>query len=252
VSAGTFLPAGELRPRDLEASFSLEAGRVLAGPSDVNEPSVPTQAKKYEVSTWVASDATLRWQADNRIALELQAKFTNPVAPFVPNIVGGAVGARLRILDRVADNSISLELGTRIVGMSASQRIDRSSANRTQIDEWSYRAVGVEVPLIGTYRVSDLFSVTAAPFLRAYWIRVVHDSRIALQASDGSVSEQPATRATLEWTPVLSGGLGISAALDFGIVQLAPGVAAELATRPGPNAPTKLLIEPGVAVGTRF
>ena len=253
VSAGTFLPAGDLRPGDLHASLSLEAGRVLAGPTDVNDlRAVPPEARQYEVSTWVASDASLRWQADRRIALEAQAKLTNPVAPFQPNLVGGAVGGRLRILDRAFDDSISLELGTRAVGISARQQIVRTSANRTQRDDWSYRAVGVEVPLIGTYRVNDLFSVTCAPFLRAYWIRVVHDKRLSLQASDGTVTSQPPSQAVLEWSPVLSGGLGVAAALDFGPVQLAPGIAAELATRPGPNAPTKLLIEPGVSVGTRF
>lgn len=253
VSAGTFLPAGELRPHDVEASLSLESGRVLAGPADVSDlVAVPTEAKRYEVSTWVASDATLRWQADNRIAFEVQAKLTDPVSPFVPNLIGGAVGTRLRLLDHVADNSFSLELGTRVVIVSASQRIDRSSGTRTQVDEWSYHAFGVEVPLIGTYRVSDLLSLTAAPFLRAYWIRVDHDKTLLLQASDGSVTAEPPTRASLEWTPVLSGGLGIAAALDFGPIQLSPAVAAELATRPGPGMPTKLLIEPGISVGTRF
>jgi hypothetical protein len=253
VSAGTFLPAGELRPHDFEASLSLESGRVLAGPADVHDlVAVPTEAQRYEVSTWVASDATLRWQADNRIAFEVQAKLTDPVSPFVPNLVGGAIGTRLRLLDHVADNSLSMELGTRAVFVSADQRIERSSGNRTQVDEWSYRAIGVEVPLITTYRVSDLFSITAAPFLRTYWIRVDHDKTLLLQASDGSVVAEPSPRASLQWTPVLSAGLGIAAELDFGPIQLSPAVAAELATRPGPGMPTKLLIEPGISVGTHF
>lgn len=253
VSAGTFLPAGELRPHDVEASLSLEAGRVLAGPADVHDlTAVPPEATRFEVSTWVASDASVRWQADRRITLEAQAKLTNPVEPFYPNLVGGAIGARLRLLDRAGDNDISLELGTRAVGIRAKQRIRRTSSNRTQVDDWTYRAFGVEVPLVGTYRISDLFSLTAAPFLRAYWIRVAHDRRLSLQASNGSVIEQPSRENVLQWTPVLSGGVGISAALDLGAVQVAPAIAAELATRPGPNTPTRVLFQPGISVGTRF
>ena len=37
VSAGTFLPAGDLESGDVHASISLETGRVLAGPSDIHD-----------------------------------------------------------------------------------------------------------------------------------------------------------------------------------------------------------------------
>ena len=71
VSAGTFLPAGDLGKGDLHASISLETGRVLAGPSDVRDlPQTPPEAQQYEVSTWVASDVTVRWQATSRLALK--------------------------------------------------------------------------------------------------------------------------------------------------------------------------------------
>src|SRR5581483_9381387 len=90
VSAGTFLPAGDLGKGDLHASISLETGRVLAGPSDVRDlPQTPPEAQQYEVSTWVASDVTVRWQATSRLALEGQLKLTNPVVPFTPMLVGG-------------------------------------------------------------------------------------------------------------------------------------------------------------------
>ena len=243
VSAGTFLPAGDLERGDFHASVSMEAGRVLAGPSDVHDlPATPPEAQKWEVSTWVASDASLRWQALRRLSLEVQVKLTNPIAPFTPSLVGGSLGARLRLLERAADGGFALELGARAVGVAASQRIDRSQDGRSQTDFWDYRAFGVEVPAIVTYRVNPLFAVTASPFLRAYWIRAWHTEVVGL-------GEQ---QAALQWSPVLSGGLGGAAAFDLGPVEISPGVALELATRPGPGASTHFLFEPGISVGTRF
>ena len=98
------------------------------------------------------------------------------------------------------------------------------------------------MPVIATYRVNPLFAVTASPFLRAYWIRAWHDKIVGLTTS----------QAVLQWSPVLSAGFGTAAAFDLGPVQLSPGVAIELATKPGPNAATRFLFEPGVCVGTRF
>jgi hypothetical protein len=243
VSAGTFLPAGDLAAGDLHASVSLEAGRVLAGPSDVRDlPQTPPEAQQYEVSTWVASDLTLRWQASRRVALEGQLKLTNPVTPFTPMLVGGAVGARVRLRHIPPGGGLAVEIGARAVGISAEQRIERSSDGRSQTDVWSYRSLGIELPVIGTYRVNPLFAVTASPFLRAYWIRAWHDKIVGLTTS----------QAVLQWSPVLSGGLGVAAAFDLGPVQLSPGVAVELATKPGPNQVTHFLFEPGIAVGTRF
>lgn len=242
ISANTFLPAGDLHRGDLQASVSMEAGRVLAGPSDVHDlPATPPEAQRYEVSTWVASDASLRWQALSRLTLEVQVKLTNPVVPFVPNLAGAAAGARLRLLDR-GDGGLSVELGARAVFVAASQRIDRTQDGRSQTDTWDYRAFGVEVPAVFTYRVNPVFSVTASPFLRAYWIRAWHTEIVGL-------SEQ---QAVLQYSPVLSGGLGGAASFDLGPVTLSPGAALELATRPGPGAATHFLFEPGIAVGTRF
>ena len=243
VSAGTFLPAGDLGKGDLHASISMEAGRVLAGPSDVRDlPVTPPQAQQYEVSTWVASDVTVRWQATRRLALEGQLKLTNPIVPFTPMLVGGALGARVRLRELPPGGGLAIEIGARAVGISARQQIDRSVDGRSQTDTWDYRSLGAEVPLILTYRVNPLFAVTASPFLRAYWIRVWHDRIVGLTVS----------QAALQWSPVLSAGLGTAAAFDLGPVQLSPGVAIELATKPGPNAVTHFLFEPGIAVGTRF
>ena len=243
ISANTFLPAGDLGKGDLQATISMEAGRVLAGPSDVHDlPATPPEAQKYEVSTWVASDASLRWQALGRLTLEVQLKLTNPIVPFVPNLAGGAVGARLRLLDRSGEGGFSLEVGARAVGVAASQRIDRSQDGRSQTDTWNYRAFGFELPAVFTYRVNPLFAVTASPFLRAYWIRAWH-TEIA-----GSARQQ----ADLLYSPVLSGGLGGAVSFDLGPVTLSPGAAIELATRPGPDAATHFLFEPGLSVGTRF
>jgi hypothetical protein len=243
VSAGTFLPAGDLAAGDLHASISLEAGRVLAGPSDIRDlPATPREAQQYEVSTWVASDLTLRWQAADRVTLEGQLKLTNPVTPFTPMLVGGSVGARVRLRNIPAGGGFALEMGARAVGISAEQRIDRSSNGRSQTDVWNYRSLGIELPLIATYRVNPVFALTASPFLRAYWIRAWHDTIVGLNKS----------QAVLQWSPVLSGGLGAAAAFDVGPVQLSPGVAVELVTKPGPNSATHFIFEPGVAVGTRF
>ncbi|HUJ27889.1 MAG TPA: hypothetical protein VLW85_17815 [Myxococcales bacterium] len=253
VSAGTFLPAGDLQPGEFHASASLEAGRVLAGPSDVHDlPATPPDARSFDVSTWIASDLSLRWQQSRRLTLEGQLKFTNPVVPFEPALVGGAVGARLRLKEHSAGGDLALELGARAVGVGVQQSITRSADGRTQVDQWSYRSFGFEVPLIASYRVNPLFAVTASPFLRAYWIRAWHDQRETVTATDGTVTALPQTQAALQWSPVLSGGVGVSAAFDLGPVQIAPNVALELATRPGPQAVTQVLFEPGVAVGTKF
>jgi hypothetical protein len=243
VSAGTFLPAGDLQPGEFHASASLEAGRVLAGPADVRDlPATPPEAQQYDVSTWVASDISLRYQAGKLVAVEAQLKLTNPIVPFTPALVGGAVGARLRLLERPAGGGFAVEVGARAVGVSVQQRIDRTANSRTQIDTWDYRALGLEVPLVATYRVNPLFAVTASPFVRAYWIRAFHTTLAGLSES----------QAALQWSPVLSAGLGTAAAFDLGPVELSPGVAVELATKPGPNAVTHFIFEPGISVGAGF
>lgn len=252
VSAGTFLPAGDLQPGEFHAGASLEAGRVLAGPSDVHDlPATPPDARAFDVSTWIASDLSLRWQQSRRLTLEGQLKFTNPVVPFAPELVGGAVGARLRLLEHTAGGGLSVEIGGRAVGVGVQQSITRTADNRSQTDLWNYRAFGFELPLVASYRVNPVFAVTAAPFLRAYWIRVWHDARETV-TTGGVATALPQTQATLQWSPVLSGGLGVSAAFDLGPVQLAPNLALELATRPGPQAVTHVLFEPGVAIGTHW
>jgi hypothetical protein len=243
VSAGTFLPAGDLQKGQVHASLSMEAGRVLAGPSDVPGNTVAPDTSKWEVLTWVASDASIRWQVLYHLAFEAQLKLTNPITPFVPNLVGGALGARLRLYDLQGGEGLAFEIGTRFVGIGVEQELVRTQDGRTQTDRWNYRAFGVEVPFIVTYRVSPQLALTGSPFLRAYWIRAWHE---AFQP-DGTE-----TLTRLQWTPVLSAGLGASMAMDFGIVEVAPGCALELATRAGPTALTKLLVEPGISVGVRF
>jgi hypothetical protein len=146
----------------------------------------------------------------------------------------------LLVLKRAEGSGLAIELGGRAVWVSASQRIDRSKDGQSQTDFWEYRAFGFELPVIASYRVSPLFAVTASPFLRAYWIRAWHNVGPGVSQS------------VLQWSPVLSGGLGAAVAFDLGPVQLSPGVALELATRPGPGAATHLLFEPGLSVGTRF
>ena len=243
VSAGTFLPAGDLQRGDVHASISMEAGRVLAGPSDVHDlPATPPEAQKWEVSTWVASDASLRWQAFRRVAFEAQVKLTNPIVPFTPALVGGSVGTRVRVFERTGDTGLAVELGARGVGVAVEQRIDRSTDGRSQTDFWDYRAFGVEVPAVATWRVNSLFAVTASPFLRAYWIRAWHTEVVGLTR----------TQAALLWSPVLSGGVGGSASLSLGPIEISPGAALELVTRPGPGAGTRVIFEPGVSLGTRF
>ncbi|HET7784687.1 MAG TPA: hypothetical protein VFL36_01830 [Myxococcales bacterium] len=245
VSAGTFLPAGDLQPGQFHASVSMEAGRVLAGPADVRDlPATPPEAQQYDVSTWVASDVSLRYQAGRYLALEGQLKLTNPIVPFTPALVGGAIGARLRLYARPEGGGLAVELGARAVGVSVQQRIERTANGRLpQIDTWDYRALGLEVPLVVTYRVNPLFAITASPFVRAYWIRAFHTIVVGVSES---------SQAALQWSPVLSGGLGAAAAFDLGPVELSPGVAVELVTKPGPNAVTHVIFEPGVSVGTRF
>ena len=252
VTAGTFLPAGDLKPGDLHASASLEVGRVLAGPADVHDlTATPPDARQYDVSTWFASDLSLRWMATSRISLEGQLKLTDAVSPLTPALAGGALGVRVRLKDRSPEGGLALELAARAVGVSVQQTITRTAGSRSQVDTWDYRSLGLELPLVVTYRVNSLFAVTGAPFVRAYWIRAWHDEHTTTVASDGT-STVTFDQAALQWTPVLSAGIGGSLALDLGPLQIAPGLALELATRPGPNTPTHLLFEPGLSVGTRF
>jgi len=243
VSAGTFLPAGDLQKGQVHASLSMEAGRVLAGPGDVPDKTVTPETNKWEVLTWVASDASVRWQVLYHLAFEAQLKLTNPISPFTPALVGGALGARLRLYDLQQGEGLAFEIGTRFVGVGVDQELVRTQDGRTQTDLWKYRAFGVEVPFIATYRVSPALALTGSPFLRLYWIRAWHETF----QPDGTE-----TLTRLQWTPVLAAGLGASIAMDFGAVQVAPGCALELATRAGPGAPTKLLVEPGISVGVRF
>jgi hypothetical protein len=243
VSAGNYLPAGDLQPGDFHVSVSMEAARVLAGPSDVGDATpVPAQAQQYEVSTWFASDISLRWQVARRVTLEGQLKLTNPISPFVPELVGGSLGARVRLLEHPPEGGFAMELGLRVVGISAEQELDRAQSGLTQSDIWDYRAAGIEAPLIVTYRINSLVAVTGSPFLRAYDIRTWHTQ----------ITPTTRTQTELFWTPVLSGGFAGSFAFDLGPLELAPGMAVELATRPGKNAPTQLLFEPGVSVGMRL
>ena len=148
----------------------------------------------------------------------------------------------MRLRQNPPGGGLAIEIGLRGVGVSAEQQIEREADGKQQTDVWNYRSLGLEMPLIATYRVNPLFAVTGSPFLRAYWIRAWHDRIVGLAT----------TRSTLQWSPVLSVGLGVAAAFDLGPVQLSPGAAVELATKPGPNAVTHFLFEPGVSVGTRF
>jgi hypothetical protein len=250
VSAGTFLPAGDLEAGQFHASASLEAGRVLAGPADVRDlPATPPEAQQYDVSTWVASDLSLRYQASSVVAVEGQLKLTDSVVPFTPALVGGALGVRVRLHERPTAGGLAVELGARAVGVTVQQRIDRNANGRTQTDTWDYRALGLEVPLVATYRVNALFAVTASPFVRAYWIRAFHTISLFQSDTGSSVSR---SQAALQWSPVLSGGLGTAAAFDLGPVELSPGIAVELVTKPGPSAVTHFIFEPGISVGARF
>ena len=176
VSAGTFLPAGDLQKGQMQASLSMEVGRVLAGPSDVPSNVVAPETSKWEVLTWVASDASFRWQVLYHLTLEAQLKLTNPITPFTPAIAGAALGARLRLYDLQRGEGLAFEIGTRFVGIGVEQELVRTQDGRTQVDRWNYRAFGVEVPFIATYRVSPQLALTGSPFLRAYWIRAWHQT----------------------------------------------------------------------------
>lgn len=247
VSANTFTPAGELKRGQLDTSISLEVGHVLADPRDieVGTPRLPEGASKWQVSTWIASDLTVRYGLFTRMQLEGQLKLTNPIDPFVPLPVGGALGVRVLLREKPLDDprAIAVELGLRFVGVRATQELTQTSGERSQTDRWTYRALGVEVPLIASVRVHPLVAFTASPFLRAHLIRAWRDTT----RPDGTT-----VSSRLEWTPVLSGGLGLGAALTLGRLELSPAVALELGTRPGLGASTQLLIEPGLSVGVRW
>jgi hypothetical protein len=243
VSAGTFLPAGDLQKGQMQASLSMEAGRVLAGPSDVPSNTIAPQTSKWEVLTWVASDASLRWQVLYHLTLEAQLKLSNPIDPFVPSLVGGSLGARLRLYDLQQGEGLAFEIGTRFVGVGVEEELVRTQDGRTQTDSWHYRAFGIEVPFIVTYRVSSELALTGSPFMRLYWIRAWQETI----KPDGSE-----TLTRVEWTPTLAAGLGASMAMNFGVLQIAPGCALELATRVGNSSITKVLVEPGLSIGVRF
>ncbi|MBS2025894.1 MAG: hypothetical protein JST92_26130, partial [Deltaproteobacteria bacterium] len=220
-------------------------GHVLTTPSDteIGTPKIPQAAQKWQISEWIASDVTVRYGLFDRLQVEGQLKLTNPVDPFTPELIGGAFGARVLLLKPAEPGRFALEIGGRFVGVRASQEVTQTSGTRSQTDDWTYRALGFEVPLIASLKVHPLVTLTGAPFARAYFIRAWHDT----VAFDGTVSHE-----RLEWTPVLTGGAGFSAQILMGPVEISPAVAFELATRPGNNAPTQLLIEPGVNLGMRW
>jgi hypothetical protein len=242
VSANTFLPAGDLHPGDLRAAASLEVGRVLVAPADLllDPTKAPAGASKWEVSTWVASDLSFYWALHERVVVEAQLKLTNPIEPFEPIPIGGALGARIRLVGHPGATGWAMELGPRLVGLRVTEELVQTAGTLQQTDRWTYRALGGELPLVITDRLSPVLALTVSPFLRAYYLRAWHD----LIADDGKT-----TTTYLQWTPVISAGLGISAAMKLGPIEIAPGLAVEVGTRPGPNAPTQLLFEPGVALG---
>ncbi len=245
VSANNFLPAGDLRAGDFRASASMEAGRVLASPADLDltQGSTPAPADKYLVETWFASDLSLDWAPADWITLEAQAKLTNPIDPFAVDGVGGALGARFRLLARPGGQGWALELGPRLVGVRAQEEVTQTSGTVSQTDRFTYRALGAELPLVVSYRLRPELAFTLSPFARGYLVRAWHDV---------ISSDAPTVTSRLIWTPVISGGLGLSVAFDFDRLELSPALALELATRAGPNAPRELLFEPGLAVGYRF
>jgi len=245
VTENRKIPADDLNSGDVRASVSLEAGRVLATPSDLDltQGSTPVPAEKWQVDTWIASDLSFDWAPTDRVTLEAQLKLTNPIDPFTLDAIGGAFGARVRLWKRTGGTGFSLELGPRFVGVRAEQEVTQVSGTRSQTDRWTYRALGMELPLVATYRLRPELALTLSPFFRTYLIRAWHDV----------ISDDAATVTTrLQWTPVISGGLGASIAIDFGKLELSPALALELATRAGPDAPRQLLFEPGLAVGYRF
>jgi hypothetical protein len=245
VSANTFQPAGDTRRGELRATLALEMGRVLVSPADVElDPAkVPADAARWEVSTWIAGGVGAVWAPTDQIALQAQLLLTNPIDPFVPEPVGGAVAARLRLLDRPGGpdgpRGWAIELGPRLVGLGVSQDLVQTAGSLQQIDRWTYQAYGLELPVIVTDRISPQLALTAAPFLRSYVVRAWHD----LVTGAGHT-----TTSRLQWTPTLSAGISVSAALQLGSISLVPGVTLELASRPGVGAPKQLLFEPGLSM----
>lgn len=245
VSAGSYLPAGDVKARDLHASASLEVGRVLATPADVSSPGAvaPPDALKWQVSTWAATDLSLRYGLTDRIALEGQLKLSHPIDPFLLVPVGGSLAARIRLID-FGVSPVAVELGPRVVGIRTSQQLtQRISETQQQEDRWVYRAFGFELPAVVTWRLSPLVALTWAPFARAYSVRVWRDTTTA------SGLQLPAF---FERSVVWSYGAAVSFALDVGGVQLAPGLAMERTDRPGRDAGTVWLLQPGVSFGSKF
>src|SRR5205807_9153852 len=127
---------------------------VRSRPSVINDKAVAPEANMWEVLALVSSDASLRWQVLSFLALEGQVKLTNPIVPFTPALVGGSLGARVRLYDRHAGEGLAFEIGGRFVGVGVEQELVRTQDGRTQTDRWNYRAIGLELPFIATYRVS--------------------------------------------------------------------------------------------------
>jgi hypothetical protein len=149
----------------------------------------------------------------------------------------------VRLLDRPggpgAGQGWAVELGPRLVGLGVSQELVQTAGTLTQTDRWTYRAWGLELPLVLTDRLSPQLALTAAPFARAYLVRAWHD--LVTGSGETTVSK-------LQWTPTLAVGLSLSAALQLGPITLTPGVTFEVASRVGVGAPRQLLFEPGLAL----
>jgi hypothetical protein len=144
---------------------------------------------------------------------------------------------------RRALSAVAAILGPRLVGLRVTEELVQTAGTLTQTDRWTYRALGGELPLVITDRLSPALALTVSPFLRAYYLRAWHD----LIANDGKT-----TTTRLQWTLVAAAGLGVSAAMKLGPVEIAPSLAVELGTRPGPNASTQVLFEPGVSFGVTW
>jgi len=209
----------------------------------MNRPATPPEAQQWEVSTWFASDASVRWQALQRLSLRGPAQADQSHRALHAQSRGGAVGraaaaARAR---RRAGNC--LELAARAVGVAV------ESAHRSHPERAARRPItgaiapsAFELPLRRHLARPSALRRNGVALMRAlFHPRLAHHLSGAQRNASGAA--------------VAAGALGRAGPLrctDPWAVEISPGIAVELATRPGPTAPHSSSLRAGPLPGMRF
>jgi len=211
-----FLPAGEIG----------SAGRMIGGSIEMSQPhDLAFSDDGTPMALWFSEDMSLQLPLSKKVALTGQLKWSSLIPFVIPLPIGASGGVRMTLLEQARDG-LSLDLAVKLTGMRAENEDPLTYA---KIDGW---AAGGDLHVPVSWRAFSWFAVTAAPFLRGYYVS-----------------------ATSSQGPQVVGnilGAGVSFSIEFkaGPVAIAPAFAAEWVR--GRNGHVVLAPAPGLAMAARW